>query len=399
MLCRSHHRNEDPAKVSSASPTVPQRTACLHLHFFQRFLPASTGPVQPAARLRWPAHQCRTRPVQRRPVRLQRQPLLLLDQKDGVRLLKTDANATNVLAQTLLGAKGDIGLAMTLDPAGNVYIMGTSTSGTLAATAGVAFPSPADTSTNSFVAKFDASLNPIFVTYTGSGRMAAAGIAATANAPSTSPAASSPPRCPLRQPESCKRPPAEAPRTASLRSSTLPAQLCSTRPISPDTAATPHPPPSRSTPPETPTSPGQPQPPAIPPWPRSFHRSCPQPQAAQQRISYPAHAPTATASPSPPSSPAAESPRWPTTPIAQNLLLSGSIALGQFPIASVSMPLIGTAYQSLLRMSLDGSTVLNATLIAPGTQSFVAPTSSRRGLDQRRSFDLAAAIAYSLHHR
>ena len=57
---------------------------------------------------------------------------LLLDQKDGVRLLKTDPTATNLLAQTQLGASGDIGLAMTLDPAGNIYITGTSTSGSLA---------------------------------------------------------------------------------------------------------------------------------------------------------------------------------------------------------------------------------------------------------------------------
>ena len=41
---------------------------------------------------------------------------LLLDQKDGVRLLKTDPTATNLLAQAQLGAKGDIGLAMAIDP-------------------------------------------------------------------------------------------------------------------------------------------------------------------------------------------------------------------------------------------------------------------------------------------
>src|ERR1700742_1026056 len=37
---------------------------------------------------------------------------LLLDQRDGIRLLKTDATATNLLAQAYLGAKGDVGLAM-----------------------------------------------------------------------------------------------------------------------------------------------------------------------------------------------------------------------------------------------------------------------------------------------
>ena len=80
---------------------------------------------------------------------------LLLDQKDGVRLLKTDPTATNVLAQAQLGAKGDIGLAMALDPTGNICITGTTTSGTLVSTSGAAFPTAADASTNSFIAKFD----------------------------------------------------------------------------------------------------------------------------------------------------------------------------------------------------------------------------------------------------
>src|SRR6267378_6628760 len=45
---------------------------------------------------------------------------LLLDQRDGVRLLKTDATATNILAQTQFGAAGDIGVALALDPSGNL---------------------------------------------------------------------------------------------------------------------------------------------------------------------------------------------------------------------------------------------------------------------------------------
>src|SRR5271154_7001306 len=87
---------------------------------------------------------------------------LLLDQKDGVRLLKTDASATNILAQTQLGAAGDIGLAMALDPAGNIYITGATTSGALATTTNAAFPSPTGTSANAFIGKFDQNLNPIF---------------------------------------------------------------------------------------------------------------------------------------------------------------------------------------------------------------------------------------------
>ncbi|WP_263365723.1 SBBP repeat-containing protein [Edaphobacter bradus] len=107
---------------------------------------------------------------------------LLLDQKDGVRLLKTDPTTTNVLAQAHLGAQGDIGLALCLDPSGNVYITGTTTSGALAGTSGVTFPTRADTSTNSFIAKFDPSLNPLFVTFAGSGRTAVSAIAATSDA-------------------------------------------------------------------------------------------------------------------------------------------------------------------------------------------------------------------------
>src|SRR5216683_3510615 len=80
---------------------------------------------------------------------------LLLDQKDGVRLLKTDATATNILAQTQFGTTGDIGLAMAIDPAGNLYVTGTTTSGTITATSSAAFPVPTGTSTNAFIGKFD----------------------------------------------------------------------------------------------------------------------------------------------------------------------------------------------------------------------------------------------------
>ena len=56
------------------------------------------------------------------------------------------------------------------------------------------------------------------------------------------------------------------------------------------------------------------------------------------------------------------------------LLASGSVALGQFPIDTVASPIASTlAYQTLLRLPLDGSFVLSGTLLAPGTQSFVAP--------------------------
>ena len=60
-------------------------------------------------------------------------------------------------------------------------------------------------------------------------------------------------------------------------------------------------------------------------------------------------------------------------PVNNNLLLSGSVSLGQFPVYTVSAPLTAATYQVLLRMPLDGSSIIASTLLAPGTQSFVAP--------------------------
>jgi len=57
---------------------------------------------------------------------------------------------------------------------------------------------------------------------------------------------------------------------------------------------------------------------------------------------------------------------------AGNLLLAGPISLGQFPVSSVATPLTAVGYQVLVRMTLDGQTVLGSTVLAPGTQSFVA---------------------------
>jgi len=108
---------------------------------------------------------------------------LLIDQKDGVRLIETDPSATNILNQAQIGAKGDVGVAMALDPAGNVYVTGTTTSGALTATGGAAFAAASGTATNSFVAKFSASLgSPIFVTFCGGGSMDASSIAASSDA-------------------------------------------------------------------------------------------------------------------------------------------------------------------------------------------------------------------------
>lgn len=107
---------------------------------------------------------------------------LLLDQKDGVRLLKTDSAGGSVLAQVQLGALGDIGLALALDPGGNVYVAGTTTSASLSATGGAAIPNRTDASTQSFVAKLDSNLALQFLTFTGGSKIAAQAIAATNDA-------------------------------------------------------------------------------------------------------------------------------------------------------------------------------------------------------------------------
>jgi len=299
---------------------------------------------------------------------------LLLDQKDGVRLLKTDPTATTVLAQAHIGAKGDIGVAMALDPAGNVYVTGTTTSGSLAATGGVAFPSVADTSTNSFIGKFDQNLNPLFVTFCGSGRMAATSIAATSDAVFI---------------------------TGSLFTNTLPVTLG-----------------------------GIIQAPAAGSFQNGFVEKF---SADGSTLDYATYlsgqngntAPAAIAADASDNAYIAgytTSSGYPTlsalvprilgatsgfltklnstgTGIAfstfipgtgitslaldqaagnllGNLLLSGSIALGQFPVANVEMPLVNTTYQTVVRIPLDGSNVLASTLVAPGPQSVVAPAPS-----------------------
>ena len=103
--------------------------------------------------------------------------VLLYDQHDGVRLLKTDAGATTLLAQSQTGAKGDSGLAMALDAAGNIYVTGTTTSGSLVGSSGAAFPARYDTTTNSFLAKYDANLNLQWLTFLGAGATVASGVA------------------------------------------------------------------------------------------------------------------------------------------------------------------------------------------------------------------------------
>jgi hypothetical protein len=291
---------------------------------------------------------------------------LLIDQKDGVRILKTDSGGAIIEAQAQIGAKGDIGLAMALDPAGNVYVTGTTTSGALTATPGAAFPGMSGTSTNSFVAKFDSSLNPAFVTFAGGGLMAASSIAATTDAvfftgsifaatlPATPAGIIQVPAYGSTQNGFVEKFSANgssllyATYLSGANGSTTPAAIAADSADNAYIAG-------------TTTSPGYPTIAAVVPEMLGatsgfLTRLTPAADGITFSTFIPGAGITSLA----------------IDPVANNLLLSGSISLGQFPVATASAPLAATTYQVLLRMPLDGSSILASTAIAPGTQSFVA---------------------------
>jgi hypothetical protein len=297
---------------------------------------------------------------------------LPIDQKDGVRVLETDPSATNILNQAWIGAKGDIGLALALDPAGNVYVTGTTTSGSLAATSGAAFTSFSGTATNSFVAKFGASLgSPIFVTFCGGGSMDASSIAATSDAvfitggiyattlPVTAagiiqvPAFGSSWNGFVEKFSASGASLLYATYLSGASGNTTPAAIVADSSDDAYIAG-------------TTTAPGYPTVAALVPnqlvttalgTTSGFLTKL---TPAGDGITFSTYIPGAGIS------------SLAIDPVAGNLLLAGPISLGQFPVASVSTPLTAVSYQVLVRMTLDGSTVLGSTVLAPGTQSFVA---------------------------
>ncbi len=299
---------------------------------------------------------------------------LLLDQKYGVRLLKTDPTATTILAQTQLGAAGDIGVAMTLDPAGDIVIAGTTTSGAITATSGAAFPNATDTSTNGFIGKFDQNLNPIFITYTGATHISVTAVAATNDAvfltgsifgaglPVTPSAIIQSPASGSLQNGFVER--FTTTGTTLIYATYLSGQNGNTAPAaltvdSGDNAYI-----GGYT-----TSSGYPTlnaliPDIIPNAPNTTSGFLTKLTPAADGLLF------STFIPGPGITSLA------IDPTAQTLLASGSIALGQFPIANVSTPLVNTTYQTLFRMPLDGSTVLASILLAPGTQSTLTSASS-----------------------
>ena len=291
---------------------------------------------------------------------------LLLDQKGGVRVLEMDANASTILAQAQFGALGDIGLAMTFDPSGNLYLTGTSTSSTLTGTAGTPYPSRIDSSTHSYVAKLDPDLNLLWLSFTGSTRTVATSIAASADAvfvsgslfsatlPVTSSAIQQTPASGSTQNGFVEK--FNAAGTSLLYATYLTGFNGDTAPAavaadSSDNAYI-----AGYT-----TSAGYPTLHALIPnslgTPSGFlTKLTPAGDGFVFSTFLPGSGITSLALDS----------------STQSLLLSGTIALGQFPITNVQAPLVAAPYQTLLRLPLDGSNVLSSKLLAPGVQSLVS---------------------------
>ena len=297
---------------------------------------------------------------------------LLVDQKDGVRLIETDPTATNILNQAQIGAKFDVGLAMALDPAGNVYVTGTTTSGALTATGGAAFTAASGTATNSFVAKFSASLgSPIFVTFCGGGSMDASSIAATSDAvfitggiyattlPVTAAGIIQTPAFGSQWNGFVEKFSASgssllyATYLSGVGGNTTPAAIVADAADDAYIAG-------------TTTAPGYPTAAALVPN-QLVTTALGTTSGFLTKLT-----PAGDGIPFSTFIPGAGTSSLAIDSVAGNLLLAGSISLGQFPVASVATPLTATTYQVLLRMTLDGQTVLGSTVLAPGTQSFVA---------------------------
>jgi len=304
---------------------------------------------------------------------------LLLNQGDGVRVIETDPTATTVLATAYIGAKNDVGLAMALDPLGNVYVTGTTDSGSLAATSGVAFHSFTGTQTNSFVAKFSPTLGtPLFVTFCGGADMDASSIAATADAVFitgtvyTGYGGSSP----ITSSGIIQAPPSGSSWNGFVEKfSTSGASLLYATYLGGQ---------SGSTTANTIVADSSDN-----AYVAGVTTSAGYPTISALVVNQLVTTATGTSSGfltklTPTGSGITFSTFIPGAGVTSlaidttnsNLLLAGSVSLGQFPVTNVSAPLVPETYQSLVRLTLDGQTVVSSTLLAPGTQSYVAAGAS-----------------------
>ena len=293
--------------------------------------------------------------------------ILLLDEHDGISLLRTNPTATTLLAQSHQGATGDSALAMALDPSGNIYITGTTTSGTLAATSSAAFPAPTGNTTNSFLAKYDANLNPIFLTFVGAGETASSGIAATSDSvfvtgitfsaafPVTpsgiqqTPAIGSTENGFVERFNTTGTALTYATYLTGASGNTIPTGIAADASdnayITGATSSTGFPTIAALIPDILGATSGFLT--ALSPTGSSFLYSTFIPGTGLTSIAL--------------------------DPSTETLLLTGNISPGQFPIATVTTPLVSTPYQSILRLPLNGQSVTSSTLLVPGTQSFATP--------------------------
>ena len=322
---------------------------------------------------------------------------LLFDQGDGVRVLKTDSAASAVLAETRLGAAGDAGLALELDPSGDVFVAGTTTSGTLAATSGAAFTAPTGTGVHSFLARFDSDLNPVFVSFAGNGSLSASALAVTADAvfvtgtlfsstlPVTPGALQQAPAPGTTENGFVERFSTDgtslvyATYLGGARGNTAPSALVAD---SSDKVYL-----TGST-----SAPGFPTGDAfVPVMLGSSSGFLSELTAAGDRLVF------STFIPGPGLTAIALSPG------GQSLFVSGSVDPGSFPVETVYGPVAPLNYQSLIEIALDGSAVLSSTLLAPGSGSVLAGGSAKRldgrGLDRPVSFHTAPPVAYTRLHR
>jgi len=297
-------------------------------------------------------------------------PYLLIDQNDGIRILHVSADGTSVLAQAYLGAAGDHGTALALDPSGNVCITGTTSSGSLNATAGAVHPSASPNTTTSFVAKFTPTLTESFLTFTGGTRIAASAIAASADAifvtgitygsdlPVSSTAIGQSPALGSTQNGFVEAFSADG--TKQKYATYITGAEGDTTPTSIAVDSSDNVYLVGST-----SASGFPTISAIIPnilsHPSGFlEKLTPAADGITFSTFVPGQGLNAVALDS----------------TGQILLVSGTVALNQFPVDTVYKPLIPTPYQVLLRFPLDGSSVLSGTVIAPGTQSVLAPASN-----------------------
>ena len=298
---------------------------------------------------------------------------VLLDQHDGVRVQELDPGATTVLAQTQEGAAGDAALAMSFDATGNLYVTGTTTSSTLVGTNGTAFASRADSSTNSFLAKFDSNLNLVFLTFLGSRATAAASVAATSDAvfvtgitfnpsfPVTAAGLQQTPASGSSENGFVERFSTDghtlvyATYLTGLNGNTVPTSIVAdTGDNAYIAGAT--------------SSSGYP----------TFGALVPEMIGDATTTSgfltklNPAGSLLVFST----FLPGAGLTGMALDTASNSLLLAGNVALGQFPIANVAGPLTTASYQAVVRIPVDGQSVTGSVLTVPGSASFVTPATN-----------------------